>query len=80
MFERLIWFPFLAAGFGFLLLIGLIILAFWVWMIIDCAKRRFNNDVEKIVWLVIIVLGQWIGALVYLLAIKLTNERGLISR
>ena len=77
-FSSLFW-PFAAAFGGAMILVGLIILAFWIWMIIDCAKRKFKKDIEKIVWLVIIVLTSWLGALVYFIAIKFYNKKGLIK-
>lgn len=79
MFEILFW-PFTAAFVGLAILISIIVLAFWIWMIVDCAQRKFKNDVEKILWLVIIVLGQWIGALVYLIVVKLYNSKGLMKK
>ena len=36
-----------------------------------------GNDVEKILWIVIIVLAGWLGALVYLIVIRSSNPRGL---
>ena len=40
-------------------------LIFWIRMIIDCAKRDFANQNEKIVWLIVICITQIIGALAY---------------
>ncbi len=55
-----------------LLLIALSILAFifWIFMLVDCAKRRFANENEKIAWILIVVLAGVIGALVYYFAVK----------
>jgi len=39
----------------------------WIWMIIDCATKEPSEGNEKLVWILIIVLTHWIGALVYLL-------------
>lgn len=75
------WFFPVFAGIGALaFVIAILLLAFWIWMIVDCAKRKFKNDVEKIVWIVVIVLGGWIGALVYLIVIRMMNARGLANR
>ena len=38
----------------------------WVWMIVDCATKEKGTN--KIVWILVIVLAHWIGALIYLLA------------
>jgi hypothetical protein len=37
----------------------------WIWMLIDCATNEPSGS-EKIVWVLIILLGGCIGALVYL--------------
>ena len=75
------WFwPFAFLAGAVAIIIGLLVFAFWIWMIIDAAKRNFRNDAEKIIWIVIIVLGSWIGALVYLLTINLTNTKGLVKK
>ncbi len=42
-------------------------LALWVWMIIDCATNEKSEGNEKLIWILIIVLANWIGALIYLL-------------
>ncbi len=66
----LIALPFLIL-FGILFL-GLAILAFlfWIFMILDCAKRKFKHENDKIVWILVIVLLHWIGALIYYFAIR----------
>ena len=43
---------------------------FWIWMIIDCAKRAFKSETDKIVWLLIIIFLHAIGAFIYYFAVK----------
>ena len=38
---------------------------FWIVEIIDIARRRFENDTMKIVWLLVVCFSHVIGALVY---------------
>ena len=38
------------------LVIGLVGTIFWIWMLIDCATKERNQDNEKIVWILIILL------------------------
>jgi hypothetical protein len=38
---------------------------FWIWMIIDCATREPAEGNERLIWILIIVLAHWIGALIY---------------
>jgi hypothetical protein len=40
-------------------------IAFWVWMIVDCATKEPSEGNDKIVWLLIVILTSWIGALIY---------------
>jgi len=69
----------IAAGFvGFIVMILLV--AFWIWMIIDCAKRKFRNDVEKIIWIVVIVFATWLGSVVYFIVVKCLNPHGVYRR
>ena len=57
-------------GVLFFLVVGVISiggLVLWIWMIIDCATNEKSEGNEKLIWLLIIVLTNWIGALIYLL-------------
>jgi len=53
------------------------LLALWVWMIIDCAKNEKSEGNDKVVWILVIVLAGWIGALVYLFARRPARKREL---
>lgn len=48
-----------------ILLIGLAALAFWIWMIIDCVTKEPSTGNDKIVWIIIILFAQIIGAAIY---------------
>lgn len=41
--------------------------AFWVWMLIDCAMNEPDGGSDKLVWILIIALTHWLGALLYLI-------------
>lgn len=42
------------------------VLAFWVWMLVDCARRRFRDSNTKMLWALVILLSlPPVGALVY---------------
>lgn len=73
-------FPIAGAVGAVAILVGLLVLIFWIWMIVDCARRRFRNDVEKIVWLAVVILGGWLGALIYLLVVRVSNPMGLAKK
>jgi hypothetical protein len=38
---------------------------FWVIMIIECATKESSQGNTKVIWILIIVLTHWIGALIY---------------
>ena len=42
--------------------------------------RKYKNDSEKIVWILIVVLANFVGALVYYLVIKVSNPKGVILK
>ena len=48
--------------------VGVGAFAFWVWMIVDCATRQFKDSNEKIIWVLVVVLLNWLGALIYFIA------------
>lgn len=41
---------------------------FWIWMIVDCATNEPSEGNNKIVWILIILFANWIGAIIYYLA------------
>ncbi len=61
-------FPFMFMGVFFL--IGILGMIFMVWMLIDCVQRKFKKDNDRVIWVLIIVLLNWIGALVYYFVVK----------
>ena len=51
----------------FLVLLLLGSLAFWIWMLIDCATKEPDEGTDKIVWILVIIFTHLLGALIYLL-------------
>ena len=39
---------------------------FWIWMLVDCATRKSSEGNDKVVWIIIIIFTNFIGALIYL--------------
>lgn len=56
--------------FGFLSLISLGLFVLWLVVLIDCIKNEPSEGNDKIVWVLVIVLTHWIGALIYLVVRK----------
>ena len=75
-FEWWFW-PFIATGAIFSIILGIFAIAVWVCMLIDCIRRKFNNDSEKIVWVLVIILVHWIGAAIYYFTVKIYNPKGI---
>lgn len=55
-------------GTSFMLLLfflAVIALTFWISMIVECATKEPSQGNDKLVWIVIIIFAQLIGALIY---------------
>ena len=65
----------LFAGFGLIVLAAVLFLfVFWIWMIIDCLKRDFKKDVEKIVWILVLIFLHLLGAIIYYFVVKIPDK------
>jgi hypothetical protein len=49
----------------FLGTIGLLLCAFWIWMLIDAIQNQGLTDGEKVGWVLAVVFLHFIGALLY---------------
>jgi len=79
-FDDILFWPFAVAFAGVIAFVAVVVLLFWLWMLIDCARRKFRNNVEKIIWIVVIALSTWFGALIYFIVVRSLNPRGLAER
>ena len=50
--------------------VGVGCLVFWILMIVDVAKRKFPNENDKIMWVLIVALTGIIGAIIYYFMVK----------
>ncbi len=60
----------LLAGGGMLLVFAIIaiaVLAFWIWALVDAIKNPRLTDNERLIWIIVILLTSWVGALIYLI-------------
>lgn len=48
--------------------LGLLGTAFWIWMLVDAARNRELDQNEKVVWIVVVALLHFLGALIYFFA------------
>ena len=51
-----------------LLPLGLLSLAFWIWMLVDAAQNRGLDQTERIVWVIVVALLHFLGAVIYFFA------------
>lgn len=50
--------------------VSIIAFVFWILMLVDCIKRKFKDDIEKIVWVLVIIFTNIVGALIYYFIVK----------
>jgi len=50
--------------------IFLLLFVFWLWMLIDCAKREFD---DKLLWIILLIFLGLIGAILYFFIVKRKN-------
>jgi hypothetical protein len=48
---------------------------FWIFMIVDVAKRTFKNESDKVLWILIVVLAGLIGAIIYYFVVKKKDRK-----
>ena len=49
------------------LLIGIAVFVFWLRTLIDCLNNETPENNTKLIWILVIVLLGWLGALIYIL-------------
>lgn len=54
------------ASFGLQQLLVLPLICLWLWGLVDCLRREFRDSTTKLIWVVVIVVLNFIGALIYL--------------
>ncbi len=56
-------------------LVGALLFVFWILMLVDAASRKFKNDTDKVVWILVIILTGLIGALIYYFVVYYKDEK-----
>ena len=68
----------LFAGFGLIILAAIAFLfVFWLWMLIDCLKRDFKKDIEKIAWMLVLIFLHILGAIIYYFVVKVNDKKSV---
>jgi len=39
----------------------------WIWALVDCVKNEPETGNERLIWILLVALLHWVGALIYLL-------------
>ena len=66
----------LLIGFGLVaIIICVLLLIFWLWMLVDCLKRDFKKDYEKIVWVIVMIFLHILGAVIYYFVVKANDKK-----
>jgi hypothetical protein len=52
------------------------LLGVWIWMLVDCAVKE-EEGTDKIVWMLVILFANFVGAFIYLFAKKLPRDRAV---
>ncbi|MFC1651714.1 PLD nuclease N-terminal domain-containing protein [Patescibacteria group bacterium] len=76
LFIFVIYFVFI----GGFIIIGILGTILWIWMLVDCAKREFKNENDKLLWILVIVLANTVGAIVYYFIIKREQDKKIKSK
>ena len=59
--------------------IGLLLEAFWIWMIVDCMLKEPDGS-DKIAWVLLFIFTNVLGAAIYFFARKLPRDSGKSAR
>ena len=58
-------------------LIGILLFAFWLWMLVDCLKRDFKGGYDKVVWILVMIFLHLLGAAVYYFVVKIKDKKAV---
>ena len=56
------------------LIVVVVLGVFWLWMLVDCLKRNFKKDNEKLVWVIVLLFAHLIGAFLYYFIVKVKKR------
>ena len=67
---------FLFAGFGLIgILLTLAASIFWVWMLVDAIINPTLKDIEKLIWVLVVLFTHFLGAILYFLLVRGQRNR-----
>lgn len=57
------------------IVLSILLFVFWLWMLIDCIKRKFSDDSQKVVWILLMVFLGVIASLIYYFAVYRESKK-----
>jgi uncharacterized BrkB/YihY/UPF0761 family membrane protein len=57
------------------MIISVLIIVFWLYMLIDCLRRDFKKDVDKLIWFLLLITTFFLGAVLYYFMIKTAKTK-----
>lgn len=61
--------------FTLMIISGILAFVFWLMMLIDASKHEFEKEEQRMVWVLIIIILNGIGALAYYFSVRLRDKR-----
>lgn len=61
-------------------LLNIVLIVLWVVILVDCARRNFTNDIEKVCWIIAMIVAPLIGSVAYLAVVKYSNPDGIMKK
>ncbi|MBT5600348.1 MAG: PLDc_N domain-containing protein [Planctomycetaceae bacterium] len=50
---------------GLTILFSIATMAFWIWMLVDCLTKVRSDGNDKLIWALVIIFANGLGALIY---------------
>ena len=60
--------------------LGIFAFVFWIYMIVDCAKRKFKDDSGKILWILILIFLGVLGSAIYYFVVKKPENQNVVKK
>jgi hypothetical protein len=70
-------FEFMAGAMVLCLLLGIAYLAVWLWALVDAIRNPALDSTTRLMWVLVIILTQLIGAVIYLVIGRTPARSGM---
>lgn len=52
------------------LVLAAVVIVFWLWMFVDCLNKNFKKEMDKLVWVIVLLYLNILGAFLYYFLVK----------